>query len=368
MSALPFFTLAPQIAGSRQELVGAFERVLDRGITILGPEVEAFEREFAGYCGVQHGVGAGNGLDALALALRSLGVGAGDEVIVPSHTFIATWLAVSSIGAVPVPVDVDGDTYTIDPGLVADALTPRTRALIAVHLYGHPADMAALARAVAGRGIAIVEDAAQAHGARHRGSRAGSLGDVAAFSFYPTKNLGALGDGGMVVTRDEAVARRTRLIGNYGSARKYVHDEKGINSRLDEVQAAILRVILPGLDARNAKRRRIAQRYAEGLAGLPIVLPTTRHWAEHVWHLFVVQVPQRDRLVRFLADRGIATIVHYPTPPYRTGAYAELAGRAREWPVAERLAGTVLSLPLWPDMDEAEIARVIDSVRAFHGG
>ncbi|MFO1216876.1 MAG: DegT/DnrJ/EryC1/StrS family aminotransferase [Burkholderiaceae bacterium] len=354
-------------AGQRAALLAACERVIDGGQYVLGPEVEAFEAEFAAYCGVRHCIGVANGLDALELALRAWGIGPGDEVIVPSWTFIATWLAVSAVGATPVPVEPADGSFLIDPLRVEAAITPATRAIIAVHLYGAPADMAALAALARRHRLHLLEDAAQAHGARCGGRRAGALGDAAAFSFYPGKNLGALGDGGALTCDDDAFAQRVRRLRNYGSARKYVHEVAGRNSRLDELQAAVLRVKLARLDRENAHRRELAQAYQDGLgvglAGCALTLPAELPGRESVWHLYVVRTPQRDALQRALAAQGVETGIHYPVACHRQGAYA-----GRSWtalPRAEQLAAEVLSLPMGPHLSTADVRQVCAVVRSL---
>lgn len=349
----------------RRELDAAYARVMDSGCMILGPELAAFEAEFAAYCEAAHAVGVGNGLDALVLALRAAGVGAGAEVIVPSHTFTATWLAVAAVGATPVPAEVDPLTYTLDPGAAAAAVTPRTAAIIPVSLYGHPADMDAL-MALAGRhNLFVLEDAAQAHGARYRGRRTGGLAHATAFSFYPSKNLGALGDGGAVTTNDPALAEQIRLLRNYGSRQKYVHEAAGVNSRLDELQAAFLRAQLPRLDTRNARRRVLAGRYDAALAGVAgIATPGRAPWAEPVHHLYVIRASGRDALQQRLAQAGIETLIHYPTPCHRQPAFVGLGDGPGALPVAERLATEVLSLPLWPGMADADVEVAAQAVAA----
>ncbi len=354
-----FMDLHASQAPIADELRAAFDRVLDRGNFILGEELAAFEQEFAGYCDSAHCIGVGNGLDALHLILSGMGIGAGDEVIVPAHTFIATWLAVSQTGAQVVPVEPDEASFNIDPARVAEAITPRTRAIIAVHLYGQPADMDSL-RTIADRhGLYLIEDAAQAHGARYKGERVGSLGDAAAFSFYPAKNLGALGDGGAVTTQDAKLAQNIRRLRNYGSDQKYVHLVKGCNSRLDELQAALLRIKLRNLDTLNAQRRAVAQTYCQALANTPgIQLPAVSASNEAVWHLFVIRCTQRQELARLLAAQGIATQIHYPLPPHLQAAYDE-----QSWPtlpLTEQLSGEILSLPMWPGLDPLP---VIEAVR-----
>lgn len=364
MTAVPFLELAAQHAELADELADAYRRVLASGRFILGAELEQFEAEFAAYCGARHCVGVSNGLDALHLILRAAGIGPGDEVLVPSNTFIATWLAVSYAGAAPVPVEPDPATYNITADGVLAALSPRTRAIIAVHLYGQTADMNSLQRLATAHGLLLVEDAAQAHGARLRGKRAGSLGEAAAFSFYPGKNLGALGDAGAVLTSDGALADRVRRLRNYGSGRKYHHEVTGFNARLDELQAAFLRAKLPRLEAWNARRREVAARYAESLATTGLELPQAAPGCDPAWHLFVVRCAQRDRLQAELGARGVETQVHYPVPPHRSGAYRERFARV-SLPLAERLAGEVLSLPMGPAMSDLQIARV---AQAAHDG
>jgi dTDP-4-amino-4,6-dideoxygalactose transaminase len=332
--------------------------VLRAGRYVLGPEVEAFEAEFAGRLGVRHCVGVGNGLDGLRLSLEALGIGAGDEVIVPGHTYIATWFAVSSAGATPVPVDVDETTYLIDAAAVEAAITPRTRAIMPVHLYGQPAPVTPLLEIANRHGLAVVEDAAQAHGAAMDGTPTGTQGNCAAWSFYPVKNLGAAGDAGAVTTNDDALARRLRVARNQGALVRSVHEIVGSNSRLDEIQAAILRVKLRHLDRWNARRRAIAQRYLDSLRGTAIGLPAVVPGAVHVWHQFVVRHPRRDDLRAALTDAGVETLIHYETPPHRQAAYAHLGLGEGSLPRSERLAREILSLPIDPGLDEA----VIDSI------
>jgi dTDP-4-amino-4,6-dideoxygalactose transaminase len=309
-------------------------------------------------------VGVANGLDALVLALRALGVGAGDEVIVPSNTYIATWLAVSAVGARPVPVEPDAATHTIDPARIEGALTGRTRAILPVHLYGQPADLDPILSLARARGLAVVEDAAQAHGARYKGRRIGAHGDIVCWSFYPGKNLGALGDGGAVTTDRDDLADRMRVLRNYGSRVKYVNEVQGANSRLDPLQAAVLRVKLARLDAWNDRRRALAAHYAEGLAGAGLVLPEAPGWAEPVWHLYVVRCRDRDGLQRRLAEAGVGTLIHYPIPPHLQGAYAGQGFTRGDLPVAERLAAEVLSLPIGPHLEKEAARTVVDAIEA----
>lgn len=344
------------------ELDAACRRVMDSGSYVLGAEVAAFEREFAAYCGARYCLGVGNGLDALALILRGYGIGAGDEVIVPSNTFIATWLAVSVSGARPVPVEPDPATFNLDPARIEAAITPRTRAVIAVHLYGLPADMDAINRVARPRGLRVIEDAAQAHGARYGGRRTGSLGDAAAFSFYPAKNLGAHGDGGAVLTDDEELAGRVAAMRNYGSRAQYRHESKGCNSRLDEIQAALLRVKLRHLDDWNTRRRERARSYLALLSGLPLKLPQEPPLGEHAWHLFVVRTPHRDSLQLHLEERGVGTHIHYPVPPHLQAAYRDLELGAGALPVSEAIHREALSLPMGPHLGEEEVRYVAGSV------
>jgi len=351
----------------RAPLDAAWRRTLESGQFILGAELEAFENAFASYCGARRCVGVGNGLDAMTLTLRAWDIGAGDEVIVPSNTYIATWLAVSAAGAKPVPVEPDPGTFNIDPGRIEQALTARTRAILPVHLYGQTADMAPIAALAESRGLKVLEDAAQAHGARYRGKRAGSLGHAAAFSFYPTKNLGALGDGGAVVTDDMALAERVARLRNYGSSSRYHNEERGTNSRLDPLQAALLGVKLGHLDAWNARRRRLAALYRERLDGCDIVLPAEAVGCEHAWHLYVVRSRERDALQKRLAEAGVETAIHYPLPPHLQPAYRDLGLGAGALPISEGLHREVLSLPLSPQHRESELEYVAECVRAACG-
>lgn len=368
VSAVPYLDLkrTSQAVGADMEL--AMRRVMKSGALIGGPEVAAFEARFADYCGAEHMVGLGNGLDALAITLRAWGVGPGDEVIVPAHTFVATALAVDEVGATPVLVDVEPDTGLMDMARLEDAITGRTRAIIPVHLYGHPVDMDGLRAAIDGRDIKVLEDACQAHGARYKGPPRRRLGDAAAFSFYPTKNLGALGDGGALVTDHADTAGAVRMIANYGSLEKYRHEIPGRNSRLDPLQAAVLGVKLEHLDAGNARRSQLALRYFLGLTDVRgLELPAVRGWAQPVWHVFAVRAPGvRDALQAFLAEGGVGTNIHYPTPVHLQPCYA---GRwsPGEFPVAEALGHSLLSLPLDPTHSDREIDFVIARVRAFFG-
>jgi dTDP-4-amino-4,6-dideoxygalactose transaminase len=363
MTQVPFLDLQRIHREIRGPLEAAFHRVLDSGWFIMGPEVEAFEAEFAQYCGVQHCVGVGNGLDALHLLMRAYGIGPGDEVLVPANTFIATWLAVSQCGAIPVPVEPSPDTYNIDPDALSAAITPRTRAIIPVHLYGQPADMDPINALARRHGLVVIEDAAQAQGAAYKGKRAGSLGNAAATSFYPGKNLGALGDGGAVLTNDASIADKVRLLRNYGSRVKYEHQDTGYNTRLDEMQAAFLRVKLGLLDDWNAQRCTLAGIYNGQLRGAGLGLPWVPVWADPVWHLYVVRSSKRDALRAHLEKHGISTVIHYPIPPHRQACYTEYSGHSL--PLAETLANEVLSLPMSPFLTEQEAAQVVEAVRTF---
>jgi dTDP-4-amino-4,6-dideoxygalactose transaminase len=364
---IPFLDVPAAYAELEEELDAAARRVMASGQFILGPDVAAFEAEFAAYCGTRHAIGVGSGLDALRLILLAYDLEPGDEVIVPSNTFIATWLAVSQAGATPVPVEPDAATYNITAAAVEAAITPRTKAIMPVHLYGQPADMDALVALGRDRGIPVIEDAAQAQGARYAGRRAGGLGDAAGFSFYPGKNLGALGDAGAITTDDDALADRVRLLRNYGSKVKYQHEVPGLNSRLDSLQAAFLRVKLRRLDEWNERRRAVAARYLEQLAGVDdLVLPSVLAGTEPVWHLFVVRHPRRDALQAQLDEAGVGTIIHYPIPPHLTGAYAAAFDGAA-LPVAEQLGDEVLSLPMGPHLPLEDADRVTAAVRAAVG-
>lgn len=361
---IPFLDLGAAYRELKTEIDMAIHRVLDSGWYILGPEVDAFEAEWAAWCGANHAVGVANGLDALILALRALDVGEGDEVIVPSNTYVATWLAVTAVGARPVPVEPDPATHNINPDLIAAAITPATRVILPVHLYGQPADLDPILALARSRGIAVVEDAAQAHGARYKGQRIGAHGDVVCWSFYPGKNLGALGDGGAITTNRADLADRIRVLCNYGSRVKYVNEVQGLNSRLDPIQAAVLRAKLPHLDAWTDRRRAIAAAYAEGLQDSELMLPHVPDWADPVWHLYVVRSLDRDGLQQRLTDAGVGTLIHYPIPPHMQAAYAELGLAPEALPLARGLAGAVLSLPMGPQLAMADAARVINAVRA----
>jgi dTDP-4-amino-4,6-dideoxygalactose transaminase len=362
---IPFYDLKRHDEGIRAEIEAACRRVIRSGHFVLGEEVEAFEGEFAAYCGVPHCIGVGNGLDALHLILRALGIGASDEVIVPAQTFIATWLAVSYAGAIPVPVDVDRRTANILPELIEAAITPRTRAVIPVHLFGQPAEMDSILSIAQRRGIAVIEDAAQAHGATYHGKKTGSLGDAAAFSFYPSKNLGAFGDGGAVVCRDGVLANKIRKLRNYGSEAKYRHELLGFNSRLDELQAAILRVKLGHLDKWNTRRRHIAEQYNDALTPLDRFLeaPYQAQAACSSWHLYVITTPHRERLSGILSRTGIQTAMHYPQIPAEQAVYCDARSLGRDCPNALAHARRCLSLPMAPYLEDSEIATIVSAIR-----
>jgi dTDP-4-amino-4,6-dideoxygalactose transaminase len=361
----PFLELKPTYIEHKAELDAAYQRVMDSGRYLYGQELEGFESEFATYCGVKHCVAVGNGLDAIHLILRGYGIGPGDEVIVPSHTFIATWLGVTFAGATPVPVEVNLQAYNLDPDLIEAAITSRTKAILPVHLYGQTADMDPILEIARRHKLKVVEDAAQAHGARYKGRRAGGLGDAAAFSFYPGKNLGAFSDAGAVTTNDEQLAERIVGLRNYGSKIKYHHEEAGVNSRMDELQAAFLRIKLRHLDEWNERRRRVAELYLSQLSTLnpQLASPSVPEWASPVWHLFVVRSPQRDTLQRALAEAGVGTLIHYPVPPHLSGAYAGLNLKRGAFPIAEKIASTILSLPMGPHLTTEQSEFVVTAIK-----
>jgi len=365
---VPFLDLRAAYEELKEEIDEAVARVLGSGYYLLGKEVEALEEEFAEHLNVEYCVGVGNGLDALHLALRALGVGQGDEVLVPSNTYIATWLAVSYAGAVPVPVEPDERTYNIDPEKLEAAITDRTRAIIPVHLYGQPADMDPILEVARKHNLWVLEDAAQAHGACYKGKRVGGLGDIAGWSFYPGKNLGAFGDGGAVTTNNGELADRVRVLRNYGSRTKYFNEVRGFNSRLDEIQAAVLRVKLKHLDEWNRRRRNIAELYRRELEGCNLILPYVPEWAEPAYHLFVVRSGQRDALQQYLETQGIGTLIHYPVPPHLQQAYCEIGLAAGTLPISERIHREVLSLPIGPHVTEAQVETVTRAVCQFCQG
>lgn len=362
---VPFLNLGAINRQYQTEFSAAQQAVLDSGWFIMGPQLEAFEKEFAAYCQVSHAIGVANGLDALILILKAMDIGPGDEVIVPTNTYIATWLAASHVGAIPVGVEPDEHTYNLDPTQIEKAITPRTKAIIAVHLYGQAANMGPIMALAEHHGLRVIEDAAQAHGARLSGQRTGGLGHAAGFSFYPGKNLGALGDGGAVTTNDPVLFERIRTLRNYGSATKYYNDEIGYNSRLDELQAAFLRIKLRDLDHQNKIRQNIADQYTEGFKDLPLTLPRFDSTQEPVWHLYVVRSSQRTALVDHLNACGVGTVIHYPVAPHLQKAYQHLQLTQGMFPLAETLQDEVLSLPVDPTMTQSQIEHVIQSVRGF---
>ena len=360
---IPFLDFSAMHTELRPRLDAAYARVVDSNWLILGREVEAFEQEFAAYCGARHCIGVANGLDALFITLKAMGIGQGDEVIVPSNTYIATWLAVSYAGATPVPVEPDPRTYNLDPARIEVAITSATRAIMPVHLYGQPADMDPINVVARRHGLQVIEDAAQAHGARYKGRRTGSLGDAAGFSFYPGKNLGALGDGGAVVTSDDALADKLRVLRNYGSRVKYHNEVKGFNSRLDELQAAFLREKLAVLDEWNARRNIVATRYMDGLKDTGLILPWVPDWADPAWHLFVVRSQSRDALQRALSEKGVGSMIHYPIAPHRQAAYAEMNLGEGSLPISESIHRDVLSLPMGPHLHSEDIEKIIYTIQ-----
>jgi len=362
---VPFVDLAAQYAAIAEEINEAILKVVHGTDFILGRDVGFFEEEFAAFCEAEYAVGVDSGTSALELALRAYGIGPGDEAITAANTFIATALAISYTGATPVLVDVDPQTYTIDVSEMERAITARARAIIPVHLYGHPADMDPILEIARQHGLVVIEDACQAHGAKYKGKRVGSLGHAAAFSFYPAKNLGAYGDGGMVVTNDERVAESLRMLRDYGQREKYHHELRGYNRRLDTLQAAVLRVKLKYLDAWNAARRQRAQLYSELLSHSPVVVPVDADYAETVYHLYVIRAEDRDGLRAHLHDKGIATGIHYPIPIHLQPAYRDLGYEKGSFPVTEEYAGQVLSLPMYGELDTEQIRYVAEMIHTF---
>ncbi len=362
---IPFVDLQSQYKTLKDELDPAVLAVMQRGDFVLGGAVTEFERVFAEYCGAKYCVGVDSGYSALELIVRAYGIGPGDEVITAANTFIATTLAISNTGATPVLVDIDPETYNIDPAKIAAAITPRTKAIMPVHLYGQPVDMDPILAIARKHGLRVFEDAAQGAGARYKGRRVGSLADAAGFSFYPGKNLGAYGDGGAVVTNDAAIAEKVRLLRNIGQKVKYYHEVKGFNHRLDTMQAAVLLVKLPHLDGWNAERRRAAATYADLLADLPLITPATAGYAEHIFHLYVVRVQNREAIMEYLKERGIASGLHYPIPIHLQPAYSELGYKQGDFPITEAYAETILSLPIFPELDDDKVAYVVDALRDY---
>lgn len=361
MQKIPFLDLKQPYLELKEELDAAFQRVMNSGWYIHGEELKAFESEFAEYCNVKYCIGVANGLDALHLILRAMDIGEGDEVIVPSNTFIATWLAVSYAGATPIPVEPDEATYNIDPTKIEAAITERTKAIMPVHLYGQPADMDPIIEIAERYQLKIIEDAAQAHGAMYKGQRVGGLGNAAGFSFYPGKNLGAFGDGGAVTTNDPMIEERVRMLSNYGSKIKYSHDIKGFNSRLDELQAALLRVKLRHLNEWNTRRLKIVEYYQKCLQDANIVIPKILEGCKSAFHLFVIRALNRDDLQRSLKDAGIETLIHYPIPPHKQGAYKSI--QHIKLPIAERMSNEVLSLPISPHLPSVMIENISEHIK-----
>lgn len=359
---IPFLDLGAAYRELKPEIDAAVSRVLESGWYVLGPEVEAFETEWAAYCEAKHAIGLANGLDALTLALRALDIGPGDEVIVPSNTYIATWLAVTNVGATPIPVEPNVSTYNIDPALIEAAITPRTRALLPVHLNGQPADLDLILDIARRHNLRVIEDAAQAHGARYKGQRIGAHADIVCWSFYPGKNLGALGDAGAITTNDAALAERVAMLRNYGSRQKYVNEVAGVNSRLDPVQAAVLRVKLAALDEWTERRRKVAAYYTENLTDLGLTLPNTPEWADPVWHLYVVRTSERDKFQDRLGQAGVSTLIHYPIPPHMQNCYRHFGITNDELPIARQLSQEVISLPIGPQISEADVNFISASV------
>lgn len=364
---IPFLDLKSPYLELKTEIDEAVCRVVSSGWYIGGPEVEKFEAEYAEYCEAIHAVGVANGLDALHLALLAMDVGPGDEVIVPSNTYIATWLAVSQCGATPVPVEPVEATYNIDPARIEAAITARTKVILPVHLYGQPADLDPILAIAHKHNLRVLEDGAQTHGARYKGQRIGAHGDAVAWSFYPGKNLGALGDGGAVTTNDPAIADRVRVLRNYGSRVKYVNEVKGFNSRLDPLHAAVLSVKLRHMDEWNARRQSIASLYLSELVNTGLTLPLVPEWAGPVWHLFVVRHPRREKLQQHLDAAGIGCLIHYPIPPHLQQAYAHLGLAKNAFPLATRIADEVLSLPMGPHLSAEQANAVIETIRKANG-
>ncbi len=364
---VPFIDLRAQFATIRGDVMSGIEKVIGNTSFILGPDVAELEKSFAAFCECTHAIGVASGLDAIKLALRSLNIGPGDEVITAANTFIATTLAVSSVGATPVLVDIDPRYYNIDPAKIEAAITPRTKVILPVHLYGQPADMDPILEIAKKHKLWVVEDAAQAHGARYKGSRVGSFGILAAFSLYPGKNLGAYGDGGLITTNDDRLAEVIQSMHNYGSKVKYYHDTLGENSRLDSIQAAVVKAKLPHLDRWNEARRRVAARYTEKLRGIPgVVTPTILPGVEPVFHLYVIRVPNRDGLMEHLKQKGVGAIIHYPIPIHLQKAYASRGWRKGDFPITEEYAGQILSLPMYAEITEEQVDYVVEQIRSFH--
>lgn len=363
---IPFVSLEKMHEEISQEMKKKFSEIYDKNLFIQGEEVERFEKEFAAYCGAKFCIGCGNGLDALYLILRAMGIGVGDEVIIPANTYIATGLAVSQTGATPVFVDADLDTYNINIDLIEEKITQNTKAIIPVHLYGRAADMESICALAEKYGLKVIEDAAQAHGALYKGKKVGNLSDAAGFSFYPGKNLGALGDAGAVITNDEEMAIKIRMLGNYGSRKKYVHEFKGVNSRLDEVQAGLLRIKLEHLERWNEDRKKTAERYLCEIKNEKISLPLANDDEyESVWHVFAVKCKERERFLQYLNEHGIGSNIHYPTPMHLHQAYRELEIPKGAYPAAEELSDTEISIPMYYGMTDEEVGYVIEMINLF---
>ncbi|MEI9962562.1 MAG: DegT/DnrJ/EryC1/StrS family aminotransferase [Limisphaerales bacterium] len=362
---VPYLDLPAQIRSVRKEIDAALARALDNCSFILGPDVVQFEKDFAQFCGAQHALGFNSGTSALHVALRLLDVGPGDEVLTTPYTFIATSWAISYCGAKPVYVDIDDATFNLNPALIEKALTPRTKAILPVHLYGHPFDVDAIQAICRKHNLPFVEDAAQAVGAKYKGKTVGALGDIGCFSFYPGKNLGACGEGGALVTSNPQFAARAKSLREHGSTQRYHHDEVGYNYRMEGFQGAVLGMKLKHIAQWNAERRRIASRYTELLANTPLQLPREMDYAESAWHLYTVRHPRRDELKKFLDDNGIGNAVHYPIPLHLQKAYAFLGHKPGDFPVAEKAAREVLSLPIFPELTDAQILRVVEVIKNF---
>lgn len=359
---IPFLQLGDAVAEQREDIDAAIQRVLQSGWFLLGPELEAFEVEWAAWCGANHAVGVSNGLDAMHLVLRAWGIGPGDEVIVPSNTYIASWLAVTMAGADPVPVEPEWETCLINPQAIEAAITPRTKAIMAVHLYGHPCDMESILAIAHRHTLKVIEDAAQAHGAEIAGRRIGAHGDAVAWSFYPSKNLGALGDAGAVTTDNDSLAKTIKTLRNYGSSERYINDLPGFNNRLDEIHAAVMRVKLLKLREWNSRRESLAEGYQTAFANQHLTLPLVQRNAKHAWHLYTIRHPRRDAIREHLAAQGIGTLIHYPIPPHRQKAYANHRVAKQNYPIADRIHSETLSLPLGPHLTTLQQEQVVDSV------
>lgn len=363
MTTVPFLDLKATYLELKNDLDEAYHRVMQSGWYLLSEELAGFESEFADYCGVKHCVGVGNGLEALILLLKAYEIGPGDEVIVPSNTYIATWLAVSYVGAKPVPVEPINDTYNLDPSLIEQAITTRTKAILPVHLYGQAADMDGINQIANKYNLIVIEDAAQAHGALCNGKRAGSLGHAAGWSFYPGKNLGAFGDAGGITTNDQYIAEKVKVLRNYGSRKKYVNEMQGSNSRLDELHAAGLRVKLKYLDQWNQRRKTFAQFYLNALSASSLILPITANFADPVWHLFVIRSTARQEFMQHLTEKGINTQIHYPIPPHKQQAYQAM--NHLSFPISEKMHEEVVSLPIGPHLSQSQIEKVVEHVLNF---